>query len=57
MNDMFKKSEKLKVEANIDVEISKMIEDEVKEAITMVIEEASKKYYRNISVDFSITLK
>lgn len=60
MNDksiVFKKNEKIKVEANIDVEISKVVEDEVREAVAMVIEEASKKYYRNITVDFSVKLK
>ena len=54
---VFKKNEKIKVEANIDVEISKVVEDEVREAVAMVIEEASKKYYRNITVDFSVKLK
>lgn len=60
MNDksiVFKKNEKIKVEANIDVEISKVVEDEVREAVAMVIDEASKKYYRNITVDFSVKLK
>lgn len=46
-----------KVEANIDVEISKLVEEEVKVAIEKVIDEASKKYFRNISVKFSIDLK
>ena len=54
---IFKKKETVKVEANIDVEIARVIEDEVKDAIAMVIDEASKKYFRNISVDFSIKLK
>lgn len=57
MNEVFKKGEKIKVEANIDVEISKVVEDEVREAVAMVIDEASKKYYRNITVDFSVNLK
>lgn len=54
---MFPKKETVKVVANIDVEIAKIVENEVTEAITMVIEEASKKYYRNVEVDFSIKLK
>lgn len=54
---LFPKKETVKVEANIDVEIAKVIEEEVKEAIAMVIDDASKKYFRNISVDFSIKLK
>ena len=53
---IFKKKETVKVEANIDVEIANIIE-EVKEAIEKVINEASKKYFRNILVDFSIKLK
>ena len=54
---IFKKKETVKVEANIDVEIANIIEEEVKEAIEKVTNEASKKYFRNILVDFSIKLK
>ena len=54
---IFNKNEKIKVEANIDLEISKVVEEEVREAVAMVIEDASKKYYRNIAVDFSVKLK
>lgn len=54
---IFNKKENIKVEANIDLEISKVVEEEVREAVAMVIEDASKKYYRNISVDFSVKLK
>ena len=57
LTTILKKKETVKVEANIDVEIARVIEDEVKDAIAMVIDEASKKYFRNISVDFSIKLK
>ena len=57
LSTILKKKETVKVEANIDVEIARVIEDEVKDAIAMVIDEASKKYFRNISVDFSIKLK
>ena len=57
LSTILKKKETVKVEANIDVEIARVIEDEVKDTIAMVIDEASKKYFRNISVDFSIKLK
>lgn len=50
------KNQQIVVKAEVDLEIQKVIETELKDSIEKIIAEASQKYYRNINVKFSVNL-
>lgn len=58
-NKNYKKGENFmkKVNANFDVEVKPVIEEDVSNAISNVINELSKKYCRNIQISFKVDIK
>lgn len=52
-----KRNPKIKVEANVDVEIQKMVEAELQKAIKDVVDQASRKYFRSVAVEFTVDLE
>lgn len=51
------KKEKATVEAKGSIELEEMVRDAIKDEIQAVVSEMSSKYYRDIKVDFDVTVK